>query len=163
MMKPRHAYHSHWCTLFEFHLRRKRLSVSEFSRLAKRSQQSVHGYSVGKVRPPVELMDSFCDVLGLRGSEREQFRLSAWEAWTPEPVWKRLMDLESKTAPPRTQSQTEQDLAVAQAVIAKLIGILRAIEDLFYARTVPMHKIREARENLGLEVRRAIQNHAKPE
>lgn len=160
--KPRHAYHSHWCTLLEFHLKRKRMTVSEFARLAKRSQQSVHAYYVGKTRPPVDLMPLFCDVLGLRGSERDQFIIAAWESWTPEVVWKRLMTLESKSHEPRPRDQLEEDLALARAVIQKLIGIMQRIEELFYTRTVPMHKIRESRENLGLEIRRAIEQHAKP-
>lgn len=159
-MKPRHAYHTHWCTLFEFHLKRKRMSVSEFARLSKLSQQSVHGYYVGKVRPPIDRIQSFADVLGLRGSERDQFQLAAWEAWTPEVVWKRLMDCEQRKTPERTPSELEQDLLVSQAVIAKLVDILRRIEALFYTRSVAMHKIRETRELLGGEIRRAIERHS---
>lgn len=161
-MRRHHAWHSHWCVLFEFHLKRKRLTATAFAALAKRSQQSVHDYLVGKVRPPPDLMPVFADALGLRGTERDQFILSAWEAWTPEPVWKRLAAIEHKTMEPREPSKTEQELSICTSVVANLVAILQDVEALFYTRTVPVHKLRERREEIGLRLRGAIERYARP-
>lgn len=161
-MRRYHAFHSHWCVLFEFHLKRKRLTTVSFANKVGRSQQSVHDYLVGKVRPPPDLMTTFADGLGLRGHEHDQFIQSAWEAWTPPVVWKRLAALEAKSYETREPTSVEQDLALCRSVVRNLIDILLDVESLFYTRSVPLHKIKEKRDELGTSVRRAIERYAAP-
>lgn len=155
----KHAFHSHWCVLLEFHLKRLRLSASAFATRVGRSQQIVNAYLVGRAKPPLDQMEIWAAMLSLRGAEREQFVLAAYEAWTPERIWRRLLELEARKEPaiPRPASPD-----LEWAVIADLVALLKDVEALFYTRTVPHEKIPALRVRVGAAIRTALERHDRP-
>lgn len=162
-MRRQHAFYSQWCQLFDFHLRRMRLSATAFADRANRSQQAIHSYLVGRARPPLDQVPIWAAMLGLRGEERERFISAAMEAHVPEPVWRRMLDLErrAKAATPPSPSELETQLRLAEAAVAGLVDLLREIEDLFFTRTVPLDRIRPVRDRLQAATRHAIERYAK--
>jgi hypothetical protein len=163
-MRREHAFYSGWCRLFDFHLKRLRWSAAAFAVKANRSQQAIHAYLVGRARPPLDQVPLWAAMLGLHGEERARFILAAQEAHVPEPVWKRLQDLETAARAVRlatTPDQRANELALAQAVIAELVQLLRELEGLFFTRTVPVDRIPTVRATLMVATRRAIERYAK--
>lgn len=165
-MRQHHGFFSHWCNLFEFHLKRRQLNATRFALLVGSSQQAVHGYLVGKSKPPLCLVDTWAAKLGLKGPERQQFVTAAYEAHTPGPIWNRLLELEAEArglpAPSESIAGAVDALLESVAVVAKLVDILRDVEALFYARTVPLHLVPSKRVQVGSVIREAIVRHGKP-
>lgn len=163
-MRRQHAFYSQWCALFDFHLKRLRWSASFFAQRTGRSQQAVHAYLVGRARPPLDQVPVWAAMLGLRGEERERFITAAQEAHVPPGVWKRLHELEKRVAAaqPATPAEAENRLRLAEAVIAELVELLRDIEAVFFARTVPVHQVAAMRAKTEAATRRAIERYARP-
>jgi hypothetical protein len=166
-MRREHAFYSRWCQLFDFHLKRLRWSASDFALALKAhvSQQAIHSYLCGRLRPPLQHVPVWAAMLGLRGEERDRFVNAAQEAHVPPLVWKRLLELE-KTAKEATEATSDRDLrdrlTLAEGIVQELIGLLGELEALFYTRTVPVDRIAAVRAQLGQAVRRAIERYAKP-
>ncbi len=166
-MRREHAFYGAWCRLFEFHLKRLGLPASSFAVRAKRSQQAIHSYLSGRARPPLDQLTIWAAMLGLHGEERERFVLAGAEAHVPQPIYRRLVELErlaleakAAKAPP---SELRDRLTLAEGVVAELVGLLRDVESLFFLRMLPVDRIRAERQRLQPAVRRAIERYAKAE
>jgi transcriptional regulator with XRE-family HTH domain len=59
--------------LLETLLERREFSTRSFARAVKSSKSSISGITNGERTPPLDRLDKWCDVLGLRGAERQQF------------------------------------------------------------------------------------------
>lgn len=160
-----HGFHSHWCVLLEYHLKRRRLNVSNFAASVGRSQQVVHTYISGRARPPLELVAEWAAVLRLTPAEQTQFVQAAFEVHTPEVIWRRLMELEhgaERRALSNASQEILAELAARQKAVAELVSILQDLEALFLLRTVHHSKFAAEKHRLTHLVRVAIEKHAKP-
>lgn len=163
-MRREHAFYGRWCQLFDFHLKRLRWSASDFALKAHVSQQAVHSYLCGRLRPPLRHVPVWAAMLGLRGEERDRFISAAQEAHVPPLVWKRLQELEKAARGASTSSsdaELRDQLTLAEGIVQELIGLLRELEALFYTRTIPVDRIASIRTQLGVAVRRAIERYAR--
>jgi transcriptional regulator with XRE-family HTH domain len=155
-------WYSHWCVLLDFHLQRKRMSGQRFAHLVGISQQMVHSYATGKTRPPLDLVPQWANKLELNRGEASQFLEAAFEAHTPEPIWARLVALESGSMPPaQTDAAAKRRSDLCQAALADTVGILKEVEEMFYLRLVPFEMLRQKRETLGVAVRAAIERYSR--
>jgi transcriptional regulator with XRE-family HTH domain len=59
--------------LLESLLERRAFSTRSFARAVKSSKSSVSGITNGERTPPLDRLEKWCDVLGLRGTERQHF------------------------------------------------------------------------------------------
>ena len=160
----RGPYYSHWCVLLEFHLKRKRLTGQAFARLVGRSQQVVHSYQTGKTKPPLELLREWTGKLAMTPMEREQFITAGYEAWTPGVVWAKLLELEAKAMASAEHVQDPGEVGQLRKTIEALLVVLREVEAIFYARSVPggVEEIHRRRSEIGLAIREAIERHSRP-
>lgn len=154
-------WYSHWCVLLDFHLKRKRLTGQGFAHMVGVSQQMVHAYATGKTRPPLDLVPHWSVKLSLNAAEQHQFMEAAYEAHTPEPIWARLIALENGSVPTKSAERVQRECDRCHAELADCVGILRDVEDLFYARVIPFERMRSQRELVGVAVRQAIQRYAR--
>jgi transcriptional regulator with XRE-family HTH domain len=59
--------------LLETLLARRQFSTRSFARAVKSSKSSISGIVNGDRTPPLDRLDKWCEMLGLRGAERQQF------------------------------------------------------------------------------------------
>jgi transcriptional regulator with XRE-family HTH domain len=59
--------------LLETLLARRQFSTRSFARAVKSSKSSISGITNGERTPPLDRLEKWCDALGLRGQERQQF------------------------------------------------------------------------------------------
>lgn len=129
-MTRRNRFEGQWCALMWFHIKRLRLNASTFAARLGLSQQAMHAYLAGKVRPPVDDLKRWAEVLGLSALERDQMVEAAYESHTPAAIWERLLDLrrqlDSERAakiPPDTAAELKRlrdALAVAHEALTRL-------------------------------------------
>jgi transcriptional regulator with XRE-family HTH domain len=157
-------FHSHWCALLEFHLKRKRLTGQAFALLIGKSQQVVHTYQTGKSRPPLDLVREWAERLGMTPHERDQFVTAAYEAWTPAPVWAKLVELEARALGAASHVRENGAVGELRKAVDDMMGVMRDVESLFYARNVPggVEALRSKREEIGQAIRRLIERHMRP-
>jgi transcriptional regulator with XRE-family HTH domain len=74
-------------------LARRNLSERSFAAVAKSSKSSISGIIMGSRTPPLAHTDAWCDVLGLRGQERQYFLDLAALAHLPQPARDRFQQL----------------------------------------------------------------------
>jgi transcriptional regulator with XRE-family HTH domain len=60
-------------TLLDTLLERRAFSTRSFARAVKSSKSSISGITTGDRTPPLDRLEKWCDVLGLRGAERQHF------------------------------------------------------------------------------------------
>ncbi len=60
-------------SLLESFLERREFSTRSVARAVKSSKSSISGITNGDRTPPLDRLDKWCDVLGLRGAERQLF------------------------------------------------------------------------------------------
>jgi len=166
MMKRRNLgpFYSHWCVLLEFHLKRKRLTGQAFADRVRKSQQVVHAYQTGKTRPPLDLVRDWAEALGMTPPEREQFVTAAYEAWTPGPIWAKLVELESRATGAAAHVREGTELANLRGAVDEILATLRDVETVFYVQRVPggLEEIRRKREEIGTAIRSILERHSKP-
>lgn len=164
MKGRRGAFYSHWCVLLEFHMRRKRLTGQAFAAIVGKAQPVFHAYYAGKTRPPLDLLNSWAEKLGLTPTERDQFVTAAYEAWTPGPIWARLVELEARAFGAASHVRDNGGVGELRRAVDEMMGALRDIEALFYSRNVPggVEGIREKREEIGQQIRRLLEKHMRP-
>ncbi len=156
-------FYSHWCALLDFHLKRKRLTGQAFARLVRKSQQVIHGYQTGKSRPPLDVVRSWAAALGLSPHEREQFVTAAYEAWTPAPIWAKLLELEQRAYGAAGKVTEPGEVGILRAAVDEMAAVLREVETLFYTRSVPggVDEIRRKRTEVGLAIRKLLEANTK--
>ncbi len=160
-MRREHAFYGSFCRLLEFHLKRLGLSAAAFAAKAGRSQQGIHSYLAGRLRPPLDQVPIWAAMLGLHGEERDRFLLAAQEPHMPLASWRRLQELERgvKADPP---SPLQDHLTLCRGVVAELVQLLRELEALFFTRSLPVDRIAAERAKLQTATRRAVERYAKP-
>lgn len=124
-MTRRNRYQGHWCALMAFHLGRLRLTGSAFAARLGLSQQVVHAYLAGKLRPPVADLPAWAEALGLSKAEREQMLEAAYESHTPAVIWDKLLALRAELDSERA-SKIPPDMA---AELKRLRDVLRLAHD----------------------------------
>ncbi len=129
-MRRHHAFYSHWCVLFQFYLDRRRIPLTAFADKVGLSQQAIHAHVTGKARPPLDKVESWGPALGMTKAELEQFVMAAYEAHTPERVWARILELETRKDPPQPIPPDE-----CAKTIAALVKTLKEAEAVFVRRS----------------------------
>lgn len=129
-MTRRNRFEGQWCALMWFHIKRLQLNASAFAARVGISQQAMHAYISGKVRPPVDDLPKWAEALGLTALERDQMTEAAYESHTPALIWERLLDLrrqlDSERAtkiPPDTAAELKRlrdALATAHDALSRL-------------------------------------------
>jgi transcriptional regulator with XRE-family HTH domain len=72
-------------------LDRREFSTRSFARAVKSSKSSISGITNGERTPPLDRLEKWCDVLALRGAERQHFLDLAALAHLPQEAQPRFL------------------------------------------------------------------------
>lgn len=116
-----HKFYTQWCSLFQHYIDRHKMTHSEFAERAGTSQPVIHTYITGRSKPQLNDLDRWCDVLELKGREREQFVWLAHEAHTPAVVWEQVSKLQRLLlAAEAAQADVAAEFAALKAEVTDL-------------------------------------------
>lgn len=93
-----HKFYSPWCSLLQHYMDRAKLGQSGFAEVVGSTQGTIHTYLVGRVKPPLEELETWSKALDLTTDEKEAFKWAAMEIYTPTVVWEKMQKLMGDSA-----------------------------------------------------------------
>ncbi|HAT10280.1 MAG TPA: hypothetical protein DCS97_06745 [Planctomycetes bacterium] len=94
-MPRSHKYKSAWGTFVQYLLDDRGISHGELSERLGTLQGTVSHYISGRSKPPLGDLDRWAAALRCTHDDAERLSWLALEPWTPEPVWRKIKDLEA--------------------------------------------------------------------
>jgi hypothetical protein len=95
MSNRQHKYKSAWGTFVQYLCDDRGISHGELGERLGALQGTVSHYISGRSKPPLGELGRWAIALRCSHDEAERLSWLALEAWTPEPVWRKIKDLEA--------------------------------------------------------------------
>lgn len=111
-----HKFKSAWGTYVQYLLDHRGKTHGDLAEKLVTSQGTISNYISGRSKPPLGELGRWADALRCTHEEAERLAWLALEPWTPEPVWRKIRDLEAIL--------TEQESAVSR--LTQQVAELRA-------------------------------------